>query len=582
MIILQPWLRLSFVAGLCLLVPYAAQASSYSGAYLAARHASADNNAAQAAYYYLKALSFQKKDQTEQNRLREQAVYHLLIAGDVAAATESAKILIQTDPTNRIANLVCLSDDFRTEKFAAAKKRLEQTNHVIANQMMQKLLLAWAEYGIDGVAVASKTLAISNNPQTSNLLENYHLGLIASLGPDSALATKAFSKAITSGVTTPRLAEAFGLFLEKNGKTDQARTLYKQALISNPDEAALLAGLERTSGKGKAPPKLLVQNSTEGAAEVMFDIANILAQNQDYRLSLIYAQLAGAIHPNFPEAFALTGALYESLGLTPDALLAYDKIMPGSPLYVTGQIGRASALSQLDRPSEALTSLQRLQTQYPQNPRVLRAYADMLIHYDKFEQAIPTYDHLISLVKNKDPNQWRVYFNRAVAWHRSNQWAKAEVDLRTALDLDASQASVWNYLGYSLIERHEKLPEAKAMIIRAATLRPTDGYIIDSLGWAHYKLGEYTQAVERLEQAVELNPEEVIINDHLGDAFWKIGHLNEAFFQWRRALSLNPTPEDKTRIEQKIQMSVEQPASDFLSPSIPKLQSSANKKPTDG
>jgi Flp pilus assembly protein TadD len=84
-------------------------------------------------------------------------------------------------------------------------------------------------------------------------------------------------------------------------------------------------------------------------------------------------------------------------------------------------------------------------------------------------------------------------------------------------------------------------------------LRPQDGNIADSLGWALYKLGDMPGAIRWLERAVELEPRNSVINDHLGDAYWSAGRQREARFQWRRALALGPEGDEGPRIESKIQ-----------------------------
>ena len=101
------------------------------------------------------------------------------------------------------------------------------------------------------------------------------------------------------------------------------------------------------------------------------------------------------------------------------------------------------------------------------------------------------------------------------------QWDKAEADLKKALELFPDQPQVLNYLGYSWIDQGVNLEEGMRMIRRAVEQRPEDGYIIDSLGWAHYRLGQYDEAVKHLERAVELKPEDPTINDHLGDVYWR-------------------------------------------------------------
>jgi Flp pilus assembly protein TadD len=90
------------------------------------------------------------------------------------------------------------------------------------------------------------------------------------------------------------------------------------------------------------------------------------------------------------------------------------------------------------------------------------------------------------------------------------------------------------------------------MIRRAVDQRPDDGYIVDSLGWAFFRIGNYDEAVKNLERAVELKPEDPTINDHLGDAYWKVGRFLEASFQWSHARDLKPDEDDLKRIEAKL------------------------------
>jgi Flp pilus assembly protein TadD len=109
-----------------------------------------------------------------------------------------------------------------------------------------------------------------------------------------------------------------------------------------------------------------------------------------------------------------------------------------------------------------------------------------------------------------------------------------------------------NYLAYTWVEQGKDLPEARRMLERAVELRPNDGNIVDSLGWALFRLGDLPGALRWLERAVELEPRNSVINDHLGDAYWAVGRQQEARFQWRRALGLDPEPADLAKIEQKL------------------------------
>ena len=97
------------------------------------------------------------------------------------------------------------------------------------------------------------------------------------------------------------------------------------------------------------------------------------------------------------------------------------------------------------------------------------------------------------------------------------------------------------------------MDEGFKMLRRAVELRPNDGYIIDSLGWAEYKLGRYDEAVSNLEKAVALTPSDSTINDHLGDAYWHVGRKQDAAFQWNHARDFNPDADDLVKILKKIE-----------------------------
>jgi Flp pilus assembly protein TadD len=103
------------------------------------------------------------------------------------------------------------------------------------------------------------------------------------------------------------------------------------------------------------------------------------------------------------------------------------------------------------------------------------------------------------------------------------------------------------------------LDQAKGMLNRAVELRPNDGFVIDSLGWVYFRLGEFQNAVEQLERAVELEPGDPVINEHLGDAYWRVGREREARFQWRRALSLEPEDDAVAAIEEKLRSGLPEP-----------------------
>src|SRR4029078_7153076 len=96
---------------------------------------------------------------------------------------------------------------------------------------------------------------------------------------------------------------------------------------------------------------------------------------------------------------------------------------------------------------------------------------------------------------------WLLFYDRGICLERAKQWPKAETDLKKALSLSPEQPLVLNYLGYSWVDQGLNIAEAFAMLRRAVDLRPKDGYIVDSLGWAFYRMGRFEDAVRTLEKA---------------------------------------------------------------------------------
>jgi Flp pilus assembly protein TadD len=145
-----------------------------------------------------------------------------------------------------------------------------------------------------------------------------------------------------------------------------------------------------------------------------------------------------------------------------------------------------------------------------------------------------------------------MFYARAMAKEKLKRLDDSENDIQTALRLSPEQPELLNYLGYSWVDRGRNIPQALTMLEKARSLRPYDGYIVDSVGWAYYQLGRYEDAAKTLEAAVLLVPGDPTINDHLGDALWRAGRRIDARFQWNHALTFSDSDTDKAAIERKL------------------------------
>ena len=183
----------------------------------------------------------------------------------------------------------------------------------------------------------------------------------------------------------------------------------------------------------------------------------------------------------------------------------------------------------------------------------LDALAGIMRARKRYKEATEYYTRIIDMLPKPERQHWTYWYARGTSYERLKQWPLAERDLKMALSLNKDQPLVLNYLGYSWIDQNRNLRQGLKVIERAVVLKSGDGYIVDSLGWAHYRLGNFKTAVTYLEKAVELRADDPTLNDHLGDALWQVGRRREARFQWEQALTLNPEAEDEAKIRAKLQ-----------------------------
>ena len=180
-------------------------------------------------------------------------------------------------------------------------------------------------------------------------------------------------------------------------------------------------------------------------------------------------------------------------------------------------------------------------------------YAEFLKNNDEFKESISNYTKILKKI-NKDHKLYpEVTDGRGVAYERIGEWNKAEIDLKASLDSSPDQAYVLNYLAYSWIEQGINIEKSLEMLRKANEIKQNDGYIIDSLGWALFKLKKYEEAKKYLELAVRLMPSDPVVNDHYGDSLWMTGNKIQARYFWNYVLNLDKTEIDlKEKINLKI------------------------------
>ncbi|WP_430426003.1 tetratricopeptide repeat protein [Phenylobacterium sp.] len=348
-------------------------------------------------------------------------------------------------------------------------------------------------------------------------------------------------KAITSGDNPSEIAVlAYGGFLERRGRRAEAIALYDAALARNPSNAALKTARARKS----APPAPTIK---EGAAFALLAPAATMISAKQEPTGMAYLRLSLRLDPNRNDAWLMLGDLLQSRGDIEGARAAYSRPKPNSAEFAAAQAKLAWSYQSAGEKDVALKMARAAAA--TGDPEGRLTLSDLLRANDQYDEAVKI---LSSLISESTSPEWALYFARGQAYERSGRWKEAEADLVQALKMRPDEAEILNYLGYAWIDRGERLQEALGMVEKAVAANPRSGAIVDSLGWAHYRLGDYKKAVEILEQAVELEAGDPEINNHLGDAYWMVGRKDEAGFQWRRVLTLKPDDKIKADAEAKL------------------------------
>ena len=308
---------------------------------------------------------------------------------------------------------------------------------------------------------------------------------------------------------------------------------------------------------GETLPFKSVTSARDGLAEVFYSIGGTLLGEADDAYTLLYTRIAEYLRPDHVDAILLSAQLLERLEQFQLANAAYNAIPPEDPAFHAAELGRADALRRSGDTEAAIEALRNLAKVHANQPGVHVGLGDLLRGEEMHEEANQAYTAAIELIDERAAPHWPIFFARGITYERTDKWAKAEADFRTALELSPDQPQVLNYLGYSFVEMKQNLDEALEMIEGAVAARPDDGYITDSLGWVFYRLGRYSEAVGVMERAAELTPVDPIINDHLGDVYWAVGRYREAEFQWQRALSFEPEDKDAERIRRKLEVGLD-------------------------
>jgi tetratricopeptide (TPR) repeat protein len=379
----------------------------------------------------------------------------------------------------------------------------------------------------------------------------FHRALMAGVAGRPDLSVSLAQDAYDIDAQTPDIVEAYARALGNVGRFDDALDVvvqyeargFNHPLVSEVKQALL----------AKRRPGPMAASAQQGAADMFYSIGVALSRDGSNEIGIVLLRLGNYLDPRNDLISYSIAQLYDAASQPQAANRIYEAIPSASPMKAMAIVRVADNLDAMgDRP-EAIKRLEQIVSDSPNDLDAVSALGDLLRADKQYIKAADAYSKALEITGGKSPADWRYFYVRGIAYERAKQWPKAESDLEAALKLNPGQPQVLNYLGYSWVDQGMNLDAALQMIQRAIDGSPQeDGYIIDSLGWAYYRLGRYDEAVKELERAAILKPVDPEINDHLGDAYWKVGRKLEARFQWNVASSVDEEGNVRARVLPKL------------------------------
>jgi tetratricopeptide (TPR) repeat protein len=528
-------------------------AQTLSGAFLAAETARTENDFDAAVTYYGEAMRFDP----ENADIQQELLIALITSGKFDDALPVAEKLKSNPQIERVARVALGIQAIRERQYLQADSLLILTVESDLEKLLTGIMRSWAKFGAGEIDTALADIDKLEGADWFELFKAYHGALIADAAGRKGDADSRYEYGMNNtagGSASPqtylRLANSYAGFLAREGRMEDAKAIIERGLGVAPENPALLAIASAGDSLGKKA--LRIADPATGAAEMLFNIGTAINRDGAETFAALYLELARALAPSNSEIFFELGGIAERLGAPEKAIAYYEQVPAASPFGRLAHLQKGLNLSDLDRNDEAKAVLETAIEEDPAEYRGYLALGGVYAAMKEYGAAAELYEKAVKNLDTDDPSFWPLYYRMGIALERIKQWDKAEAAFKHALELAPNQPDVLNYLGYSWIDMNMNLEEGLDMIRKAVDMRPRDGYIVDSLGWAFYRLGRFEEAVIEMEKATDLRPRDAIINDHLGDAYWRVGRKLEATYQWAQALDMEIEPEDAAKIEAKL------------------------------
>jgi tetratricopeptide (TPR) repeat protein len=512
-----------------------------------------DNNQYNESFKFLKKL-----DGLESSHINYSVkyLYSLINSGNFIEAFNYSKKLEKQKLDNSESNLIIGIFYLKNSNYDLAEKYFlkakNKNSNFLLNNYISDSLHNWSNLKkIDLESAEIKIKKLDNRFKNLKKIQNVFLNCFF----DSQNTLVLFEQ-ITSekNIDFTRYNYFYASYLVSSGNIKEAKKVVKRALKKRPRN--LLLNQYKIDLDKKIKKSIFNCKKQEHVvAEILYIIANLLSSQSIYPLSNFYLNLAKHLNKDFHSFDTLLAENFYKIGNLEKAKKIYKSLSNKGEAYKWHSTKQIAKIFIYEEDKDQAIKLLSKAYKNLLNKEIYETFdfAEFLKNNEEFQDSIYYYTKIINMVKKNHPLYPEITDGRGISYERIGKWDEAEKDLLASLKADPDQAYVINYLAYTWIEKGLKIEKSLKMLNKANNLKPNDPFIIDSLGWALFKLNRYKESKNYLQLAVRLMPGDPIVNDHYGDVLWKSGNKIQARYYWNYVLNLEEIKDElKQSIEEKL------------------------------
>ncbi len=283
-------------------------------------------------------------------------------------------------------------------------------------------------------------------------------------------------------------------------------------------------------------------------AKIFYEAGYIVARSQGLLNSIPFFWYSLHIDKNNDQSKLILASFFSSVSQIDISLEILNEKTIKSPSWIIVEFEKSYLYEQKGRIDLAISLIEELVKIDGFTSKSLMRISNIHRRNGDYENSLK----IINSIDNSIINLPEIHYYRSLNLVLLKRWDEAINSFKILLEVYPENPEISNFVGYTLVDRNIRLKEGINLIKYAVSKEPKNGFYLDSLGWAFFKLEQFSKAIVYLERAIEFEPQEMEITDHLGDAYFKVGRLKEAKLVWKRALTLNGSSEIQENIKRKL------------------------------